>query len=77
MQAADGISEQQQKEQQAACKQQQQLQPQQHCRCSHEQMLQMIQDYDCWVFDCDGMQLLRLNRSESHMSDITCTRMQL
>lgn len=27
---------------------------QQHCRCTQHEMLQMIQDYDCWVFDCDG-----------------------
>lgn len=59
MQAEQNSRKQQQPEQQqqAACEQQQQqqLHPQQHCRCSHEQMLQMIQDYDCWVFDCDGM----------------------
>lgn len=60
MQAEQNSRKQQQPEQQqqAPCEQQQQqqqLHPQQHCRCSHEQMLQMIQDYDCWVFDCDGM----------------------
>jgi hypothetical protein len=55
--AEDTNKQQQQQEQQAAGEQQQEqeLQPQQHCRCSQEQMLQMIQDYDCWVFDCDGM----------------------
>lgn len=23
-------------------------------RCSTEDMLQLLQDYDCWVFDLDG-----------------------
>jgi hypothetical protein len=25
-------------------------------RCSNEEMLQLLQDYDCWVFDLDGEQ---------------------
>lgn len=26
-------------------------------RCSDEVMLNMLQDYDCWVFDLDGEQV--------------------
>lgn len=26
-------------------------------RCSDDQMLGMLQDYDCWVFDLDGEQM--------------------
>jgi hypothetical protein len=31
----------------------------QHERCTRDQMLQVIQEYDCWVFDCDGKQTKR------------------
>lgn len=40
--------------------QQQEHQPMnQHDRCTQEQMLQMVQEYDCWVFDCDGKHATR------------------
>jgi hypothetical protein len=39
---------------QDAVQQQEHQSMNQHDRCTQEQMLQMMQEYDCWVFDCDG-----------------------
>jgi len=41
---------------------QQQEHHQQHSRCTLDQMVQMVQEYDCWVFDCDGEARPRLQQ---------------